>query len=1161
MDNRLIFIQWLNCVKPDIVCLQETHSISIDEFKNWFNSTSYKCISSPGTARSCGVGILISRNFDILQQWRDQNGRYVVAELSRQNFTFRIHCLYGPNENSTRENFFGSICPTVDPILPNFFLGDFNTVINPVLDRFGCNLASPWAPTCSQCLESLMSATDSVDIWRYRNPSSEAYTWHRPNGQQGSRLDMIWLPERYVGFVNSCEILPYLRSDHRYVYLTINLPFNTSYQRSYWKLNVSLLSKPVLRQRITDFWHDWQRKKLSFQNLSVWWDAGKLYLRQIIQKFSREIAFTNKQKFSNLNSLLNELTRRRDKGDASVDPDIETTKLAIDSIMLNKAKGAQIRARLQWAEDGEKPSKFFLSMERKRAQQKLISGVYRPDGSIATDIGDVILNFSNFYKTLFTSQPLDETKTNYFLSNLERKLTDLDSESCEGPLFEGECLAALRGMPKNKTPGIDGLPCEFYLSFWDLIGSDFVAVSNFCFDTGSLSPTQRQGVISLLYKKGDELEARNWRPISLLCVDYKIMARSLAKRLLNVIGSVVSPDQTCGIPGRSASENIALIRDVVNFSAENDKSVAVISFDQEKAFDRVEWSFLHQVLTTMGFGPSFCGWVKLLYTNVRSAVQVNGFLSGFFSVGRGVRQGCPLSPLLYVLVAETLACTIRADPIIVGLHLPVGNTELRVSQYADDTTAIVSTDHSIRRIFDLFLEYELASGAKLNNSKCHGLWLGSWANRSESIVPIQWSSDSISILGSTLGPAITLEKIWAPVVRKIESTLSSWANQSLSFSGKSTVINTLVVSRIWYLASVFCIPDSIISSMNRAIFSFFWSGKMHLVNQATLQQPVLNGGFGVCNIRLKMLALHAQWVRRFVTPTAGKWSSFFHHYLRKVFLAEPVLRVFGFSQHSNRTLRKLPSFYASVLYAWQQLSGFRDSNGNLLAQLLPNSPPTPVHLLSAKAAYQSLMVSCFVPPVCEERFRNLNVSSWSLVWLMIHKCKFIRPILDTAWKIAHGVIPTADRLIHFQMNVSPHCFCQELESLEHLFHSCTTTSQVLMWYSNLLSSHLHNAPLVSIKHVLVGFERALAVPAGFQVLLHIVKHHIWIHRNSIRFDSSHPDPILMLNRIKSTFKFALRVQFRHTPISQFTAAWLASGIFGYVSPDGELQFAACLQNI
>ena len=173
----------------------------------------------------------------------------------------------------------------------------------------------------------------------------------------------------------------------------------------------------------------------------------------------------------------------------------------------------------------------------------------------------------------------------------------------------------------------------------------------------------------------------------------------------------------------------------------------------------------------------------------------------------------------------------------------------------------------------------------------------------------------------------------------------------------------------------------------------------------------------------------------------------------------------------------------------------------------------------------------------------------------------VRSTLDTAWKIAHGVIPTADRLIHFRMNVSPRCFCQENESLEHLFHSCAITSQVLIWFSNILFSYRHNAPLVSIRHVLVGFERALAIPVGFQVLLHIIKHHIWLHRNSIRFDLSRPDSILLLNHIKTTFKFALRVQFRHTPISQFTAACLASGIFGYVSPDGELQFAACLQNI
>ena len=125
---------------------------------------------------------------------------------------------------------------------------------------------------------------------------------------------MIWLPERYVGMVKSCEILSYLCSDHRYVYLTITLPFNTSYQCSHWKLTVSLLSNPILRQQIVDFWHDWKWKKLSFQNLSVWWDAGKLYLRQILQKFSQETALLNNEKFTTLNNLLNELTCRRDDG-------------------------------------------------------------------------------------------------------------------------------------------------------------------------------------------------------------------------------------------------------------------------------------------------------------------------------------------------------------------------------------------------------------------------------------------------------------------------------------------------------------------------------------------------------------------------------------------------------------------------------------------------------------------------------------------------------------------------------------------------------------------------------------------------------------------------------------------------------------------------------
>ena len=152
-------------------------------------------------------------------------------------------------------------------------------------------------------------------------------------------------------------------------------------------------------------------------------------------------------------------------------------------------------------------------------------------------------------------------------------------------------------------------------------------------------------------------------------------------------------DQTCGVPGRFIGENVALLRDVVDHATKSNSPVAILSLDQEKAFDRVDWQFMRSVLGVMGFGPSFVCWVDLFYTNVQSSVNVNGYSSSFFALSRGVHQGCPLSPLLYVLVSEILAVNIRANPRIIGLSLPDTSSPLSaISQYADDTSLIVCSD-------------------------------------------------------------------------------------------------------------------------------------------------------------------------------------------------------------------------------------------------------------------------------------------------------------------------------------------------------------------------------------------------------------------------------------------------------------------------------------
>lgn len=178
-----------------------------------------------------------------------------------------------------------------------------------------------------------------------------------------------------------------------------------------------------------------------------------------------------------------------------------------------------------------------------------------------------------------------------------------------------------------------------------MLGSDLVEVLNDCYSSRSLTLSQCRDIISLVFKRGHRLDAHNWRPSSLLNVDYKLAARALAGRLLKVIHLVVNKDQTCGVPGRYIGENVAFLRDIVDYATKFNVPVAILSLDQEKAFDRVDWGFMFATLKKMGFGPSFINWVNLLYTNVQSAVKVNGYLSSFFSLSRGVRQGCPLSPL------------------------------------------------------------------------------------------------------------------------------------------------------------------------------------------------------------------------------------------------------------------------------------------------------------------------------------------------------------------------------------------------------------------------------------------------------------------------------------------------------------------------------------
>ena len=668
--------------------------------------------------------------------------------------------------------------------------------------------------------------------------------------------------------------------------------------------------------------------------------------------------------------------------------------------------------------------------------------------------------------------------------------------------------------------------------------------------------SRRRGVISLSFKKGDRLDPKNWCPISLLNVDYKLAARVIAGRLLKVIHLVVEKDQTCGVPGRYIGENVALLRDVVYYSTSFDSPVAILSLDQEKAFDRVDWDFMRSTLSTMGFGPSFISWVNLFYNRVQSAVNVNGYLSPFFNLSRGVRQGCPLSPLLYVLVSEVLAVNIRCNPRISGLSLPGSPPLSPISQYADDTSLILSSDDSIKAALETYNLYERASGSKLNRDKSKGLWLGSWRGRTDPPVDLDWSSAKLKVLGVFIGIGDLIEDNWRPRLIAVEKVLSSWRSRSLSFRGKSLIINALALSRIWYVASLVFMPPCIAHELCSLVFKFFWSGKRDLVARSVVVQSPLFGGFSVVDVKLKVWSLVAQWVKRFASSRSG-WVSFMSFWFDLCLNATPQD---VFAAPFSFCLGDLPPFYKSVVVAWRELGGaFSASRSSLVFGSASPHFCVPVSAMTTKSCYLYLLSERIADPHCVGKFApSFGPLYWSTTWRSLFFFDLDRKVINLNWRIAHGVLYTAERLSSFGLAVPLQCFCgAPVESLTHLFFACPLAQSVLSWLQSLMFSFSPMSPVLQPRHSLFGLDPSelRATPRIFVYILNVCKFFIWQSRNDFRFRGMQPGAVSVMESVKSRVKFNLPLFFKRFKSRRrrryFHRQWGARGVVASVV-DGEL---------
>ena len=338
----------------------------------------------------------------------------------------------------------------------------------------------------------------------------------------------------------------------------------------------------------------------------------------------------------------------------------------------------------------------------------------------------------------------------------------------------------------------------------------------------------KTAIISMIPKKDpNDTDIVKWRPISLLCVDYKIITKTLTNRLLPTLDEIISTEQSAAVPNRTIYNNLFTIRDIIEYLNKKKIPTYILNFDQEKAFDKVDRGYMFKCLEKMNYPQQYVEFIKIIYQETYSQVQNNGYFSDCITLERGVRQGCPLSFPLYCTQNDIFTNSVNKDENIKGFKLLGKKENLKLSQYVDDTSFVSSNFSDIPFIFEQFSKYQKATGCTLNVNKTEGLLIQT--NRvfhNNNKFPMEWNiMDFVKILGIHFNNDTEMTKRYniTKCIKKMENNVKIQNQRHLFLKGKTIIINTILLSKLWYVCSVFPLPKDLLSEINKIILKFLWN--------------------------------------------------------------------------------------------------------------------------------------------------------------------------------------------------------------------------------------------------------------------------------------------------------------------------------------------------
>lgn len=977
---------WIEVKNPDIAVLTETNLKSSEDW-NWSNFELLNCGEGKGT----GVSLVLNKKSVSLQNiTKSDDGRLLIAELESKGEFYKVAGIYAPAKSTERRKWLKTHLLNLTDI--DIALGDFNVNLNKPED----------SPNNIAVLEEFKRSLDLKEI----PPQNTSNTFYHCNKSHKGRLDHLYIAKELANGITQCQAFPTTFSDHFYIEAILLRSKGSGTVKSIWRMNNFTLKDEETIEKISHLIKEHTSKWIT-RNPIKSWNILKSDLRSLLKSREKELKLKHPHKMI-ADALIEYET-------SVLTEDIENQKIQeerINQLIETTATENRANRMATWDILSELPSPLATRIIKGNQQRCTFDYIREPStGAILTLYDDMQRAATMFYKELYSHEPYDETGHKRFLSDWNKSFTQKDIDLLEEEISIEEIKEAIRATNGNKAPGKDGLTGLFYKSFSEELAPLLYSMYANFRENRLIPRSFKEGVTTLLQKKGGlKGDLGALRPISLLNADYKILTWTLNSRLQRSLPYIIGPQQTGFQKGRFLLDNIIAMSMAFEKVSRNElahRFSTITLYDFQKAFDLVSHEAILNTLRCLGTGPNFLSLIEQLLGDSTSSIRLNGGLGDPFQLQRGTRQGDPLSPTLFALVAEPMAQKIIKENGIKGINIGPDNspTEVKILQYADDVALISRTmgDHS--RADEIIEAFCRCTTQRINKDKTKIIFLGA-----EFDTRYRQDEGNTTYLGHPISRKGFIPQT-PQKVERLKLELTRWGRMNVSLKARAKIFNGYAASKLLLPGYSEPTPNGeTLKKLDDLIARYIWDVQhngpfRNKMAMARVKNHPSTGGLGIRYLEDQYKAQKA-WVHARALCSDTIYSQAWKKNLE-------------IRANSFNTAPYLTPLIKEGHEAWMELFGSSPSYIPPLKEIYKVRRPT----------------ETILTPGQEKWIKDLELD-WETCWKKAKEIPNPRHA-NLLWRILNRILPVAHDSV---------CqACGRRESIKHIFITCPRSKKLIKW--------------------------------------------------------------------------------------------------------------------